>query len=108
MYCHCHTVDTIHNRLRLLIPTQAVGKSLDRCEAGIAATDDIIWLKYIRLKRVVLAGLYAREKSPEAHRLLDIALDKEPSLAKKLLLIAAFRYTAAGGRGIHRLLRKVL
>ncbi len=83
-------------------------KSLDRCEAVIASTGDNLWLKYIRLKRVVLAGLYAREKSPEARRLLNIALDKEPLQAKKLLLIAAFRYTAAEGRGIHRLLRNVL
>ncbi len=83
-------------------------KSLDRCEAVVSGSGDNRWLKYIRLKRVVLAGLYAREKSPEARRLLNLALDKEPSPIKKLLLIAAFRYTAAGGRGIHRLLRKVL
>lgn len=59
----------------------------------------------INLRRMVLAALYHREKSPEAHRLRLSVLSSCLSKKESRTLDLAYRYTAMGGRGIHYLLR---
>ncbi len=80
--------------------------SLDLCEATLLANgyDNTA----IQLRRIVLAALYRREKSPESSRLLHQVLESELRLLQRLLFRFAFLYTAAGGRGIHLILRKCM
>lgn len=62
----------------------------------------------IELRRIVLAALYRREKSPESSRLLGEVLSRCDSPLRKMIYRFAYIYTAAGGRGIHLLLRRIL
>ncbi len=62
--------------------------------------------RYPNLRRALLAGNYARENAAAASRsLLSAAIDKEQSRFHRLLLRAASRYVALGGRAAARLLR---
>ena len=62
--------------------------------------------RYPNLRPALLAGNYARENAAAASRsLLSVAIDKEQSRFHRLLLRAASRYVALGGRAAARLLR---
>lgn len=75
-------------------------RALDRCAETLAATGHKRELRYIELRRVILAALYRRERSPHASRLLGEVMAREKSAWRRLFYRMAFRYTAAGGRGI--------
>lgn len=75
--------------------------ALNQCEvslrdAGVANR----FIRYIELRRIVLAGHYRRENSSHAKRLFDEVLNREHNLLRRLFYHFAFRYVAAGGRGI--------
>lgn len=79
--------------------------ALDCCEATLRKYNLHRELRWLELRRMVLAALYAREKSPEADRLYSEVMDKTHSLWRRLLLKTAYAYTRHGGRGIHILLK---
>ena len=79
--------------------------ALDCCEATLRKYNLHRELRWLELRRMVLAALYAREKSPEADRLYKEVMDKTHSLWRRLLLKTAYAYTRHGGRGIHILLK---
>ncbi len=79
--------------------------ALDCCEATLRKYNLRKELRWLELRRMVLAALYAREKSPEADRLYNEVMKREHSQWHRLLLKTAYAYTGRGGRGIHILLR---
>ena len=74
--------------------------ALDRCAETLVATGHKRELRYIELRRVILAALYRRERSPHATRLLGEVMSRENNIWRRLFYHMAYRYTAAGGRGI--------
>jgi glycosyltransferase involved in cell wall biosynthesis len=79
--------------------------ALDCCEATLRRHGLARELRWLELRRMVLAALYARESSPEAHRLYEDVIEKCTSPLRRALLRIAFVYTRKGGRAIHLLLR---
>ena len=79
--------------------------ALNCCEATLRKYNLRKELRWLELRRMVLAALYAREKSPEADRLYNEVMKREHSQWHRLLLKTAYAYTSRGGRGIHILLR---
>ncbi|WP_295727866.1 glycosyltransferase family A protein [uncultured Muribaculum sp.] len=79
--------------------------AIDCCEATLRRHGLMRELRWLELRRIVLAALYAREKSPEASRLYDEVMRRTLSARQRMLLHAAYAYTRHGGRGIHYLLR---
>lgn len=75
-------------------------KALDRCAETLADTGRKRELRYIELRRIILAALYRREQSPHASRLFNEVMSRENNMLRRLFYMAAYRYTAAGGRGI--------
>lgn len=77
--------------------------SLDAIEASMP---DRRLRRYPNLRRALLAGNYARENAPDdSRRLLSAALAREDSRFHRILLRAACRYVAFGGRAAARILR---
>ncbi len=75
--------------------------ALDACESTLRDTrQHIRFIRYIELRRIVLAGHYRLEGSPHADRLLGEVLEREHNCIRRLFYRFAFRYVAAGGRGI--------
>ena len=85
--------------------TQKWEYALNCCEATLRKYNLRKELRWLELRRMVLAALYAREKSPEADRLYNEVMKREQSQWHRLLLKTAYAYTRRGGRGIHILLR---
>jgi hypothetical protein len=79
--------------------------ALDRCDATLRRHGLVRELRWLELRRMVLAALYAREGSPEAHRFYNEVLAGCKSPLRRALLRFAFVYTQKGGRAIHLLLR---
>ena len=75
-------------------------KALDRCGETLAATGHWRELRYIERRRVILAAHYRRENSPHAKRLLGEVMSREKNPWRRMFYQMAYRYTAAGGRGI--------
>lgn len=82
--------------------------AIDCCETTLRRHGLTRELRWLELRRIVLAALYAREKSAEAPRLYDEVMDRTTSARLRMLLHAAYVYTRHGGRGIHYLLRPFL
>lgn len=82
--------------------------ALDRCEATLRRHGLRRELRWLELRRMVLAALYAREGSSEASRLSNEVMARTHSAWTRTLLRAAYEYTRRGGRGIHWLLRPLL
>lgn len=75
--------------------------ALDQCETTLQESSvSLRHIRYIELRRIVLAAHYRRENSPHACRLLDEVLRREHNPLRRLFYWFAFRYVAAGGRGI--------
>lgn len=75
--------------------------ALDRCETTLRESSvSPRHVRYIELRRIILAAHYRRENSPHASRLLDEVLGREHNPLRRLFYRLAFRYVAAGGRGI--------
>lgn len=74
--------------------------SLDRCTRRLSDGRHAKELRYIELRRVILAADYHREKSTRASILLDSVLSRESNPMRHAFYRFAFRYVAAGGRGI--------
>lgn len=73
--------------------------ALDTIKATIKGAEADI----VELKRAITAGLCARENSTVGRTMLDRALNATSKPRQRLLLRAAYSYTAIGGRGAARL-----
>ncbi len=83
--------------------------ALDECENLIRnASLPIRYIRYINLRRVILAGHYRKEGSSHAKRIIDEVLTKEHNCIRRLFYRFAYRYVASGGRGIALLAPLVL
>lgn len=74
--------------------------ALDRCTAHLSDGKHKHEVRYIELRRVILAAHYRREGSPESKRLFGEAMSREKNPLRRLFYRLAYHYTAAGGRGI--------
>ena len=79
--------------------------ALDCCEQTLRQHKLHQALRWLELRRMVLAALYAREGSAEAQRLYSQVLSRCQSPWRRIILKTAYAYTRKGGRGIHILLR---
>ncbi len=79
--------------------------ALDCCEQTLRQHKLHQSLRWLELRRMVLAALYAREGSAEAQRLYSQVLSRCQSPWRRIILKTAYAYTRKGGRGIHILLR---
>lgn len=73
--------------------------ALDTIKATIKGPEDDI----VELKRAITAGLCSREDRVTGRAMLERALDATTDRYHRLLLRAAYSYTAIGGRGASRL-----
>ncbi|MCM1503635.1 MAG: glycosyltransferase family 2 protein [Muribaculum sp.] len=84
-------------------------KSMSICRNTLQMYGQNKWLRWLDVKLMVLAGLYARESdNRNAARLKSAVLDRQTSRQNRLLLKTAYIYTSIGGRGIHHLLRPLM
>lgn len=65
-------------------------------------------VEWLEMRRAFLAGLYRRENSPHASRLLNEVLSRTGSLRRRFMYRLVYTYTAAGGRGLQHILRPFL
>lgn len=82
--------------------------ALNCCETTLRKHNLTRELRWLELRRIVLAALYAREKSYEAARLYGEMMDRCTNRWRRFLLKTAYAYTRHGGRGIHILLRPLI
>ena len=85
--------------------------NISRIDAALARMEQTLGAgraHWIQLKRMIIAGVGAREHSPAAYKLRDDVLRHTPGAYHRCLLRIAFCYTSCGGRGIARLLRPLM
>lgn len=76
-------------------------RSLDACESVLRLNDECRAIKWIEIRRAILAGHYAAEGCcDQSNRLLGEVLSREKSWIKRMFYKFACRYTARGGRGV--------
>ena len=64
------------------------------------------YLRFLNLRRAILAGDYSREGAMnDGKRLLQTVIDGEESAFYRRIYSAAYRYRALGGRGTHKIFR---
>lgn len=66
------------------------------------------YVRYIELRRAILAGLYKKEHSPHSSRLLAEVLSRESNPIRRAFYRFACAYVAASGRGIAMLAPVIL
>ncbi|MCM1517297.1 MAG: glycosyltransferase family 2 protein [Pseudoflavonifractor sp.] len=99
------TVETFH-QVESLSGTEFASRphewetALDRCTVHLSDGLHTRELRYIELRRVILAAHYRREGSPESARLLGEVMSREKNRLRRIFYRIAYYYTAAGGRGI--------
>lgn len=75
--------------------------ALDACQSTLEkAALPRRYVRYIELRRAILAGLYKKEHNPHSRRLLSEVLSRESNPIRRAFYRFACAYVAASGRGI--------
>lgn len=80
--------------------------TLDTIETTLAKARRTDAIRWVNLRRAILAGIYCREGAPDkSRRLMASTLAKEPSRIRRMALRGAMTITARGVRGAARIFR---
>lgn len=83
--------------------------SLDCCEQSLRNAGEFKAVKWIEMRRAILAGMYLKEgNKTESRRLLSKLMDRTTSKFERLLYKTVCRYISLGGRGVAYLAKMFL